>query len=149
MALENKQRHMIVLSSNINGIQAFLPPATAPITSFFKPVSQEPKPNQTEQTAFSNPLRSFLKRHHWPEILFLQEIKMSPADQKTPASMLSTVNTSLGKDDAPSSVRRSLRLTLFPLTVWMFSGRCIGRRGNIRTIHGAERHGARVVIEWI
>lgn len=50
-----------------------------------------------------NPLRAFLKRYGWPEVLFLQEIKISPSDQKTPAALRSTVNTSLGGQDTSNS----------------------------------------------
>lgn len=105
MALKTN-RHIAIFSWNINGIQSFLPPTTAPITSFFKLVGEKQKLDKSKQKSFSNPLRAFLKRHHWPEILFLQEIKISPSDKKTPAALSSTVNTSLGKHDILSNQKR-------------------------------------------
>lgn len=114
MGLKTK-RHISVFSWNINGIQPFLPPAIAPITSYFKPAesqkrkadaSEHQHQQQQQQGGFSNPLRAFLKRHHWPEVLFLQEVKISPSDKTMPASLLSTVNTSLDKADVLRSQTR-------------------------------------------
>lgn len=108
-----------LFSWNINGIQPFLPPPNASITSFFRPVDRK-EPKRTDQapvqqgtdsrpTYVGNPLREFLQRHRWPEILFLQEIKISPSDKKTPNTLLNFVNTSLGKDDI---LRPDTRYTL-------------------------------------
>lgn len=90
-----------LFSWNINGIQPFLPASDASITSFFKPVNQiKPKGSFEAKSTYSgNPLREFLQRHSWPEILFLQEIKISPSDKKTPSTLLNFVNTSLDKED--------------------------------------------------
>lgn len=104
-----------ILSWNINGIQSFLPPSTAPITSFFKPIAQQRKrdrdgrpvgdisPSQalplSSSTTSSSSLRAFLARHQWPEVLFLQELKINSSDEKTPAALLSSINTSSGTDD--------------------------------------------------
>lgn len=108
-----------LFSWNINGIQPFLPAPNASITSFFKPVKHSdptgaggaPAPTVTEaKSAYAgNPLREFLQRHRWPEILFLQEIKISPLDKKTPSALLNFVNTPLGKDD---TVKPDTRYTL-------------------------------------
>lgn len=104
--LANK-RHLAVFSWNINGIQPFLPPTTAPTTSFFQPAGQtQQHGDRRKQGVFENPLRVFLQRHNWPEIVFLQEIRVSPSDRKTPATLLATVNTSLGAHDTPSSPNR-------------------------------------------
>lgn len=105
MALNTNKRHLAVFSWNVNGIQSFLPPTTAPITTFFKPLAHQSlqTAGRTEHVPFTNPLRAFLKRHGWPEVLFLQEVKISPSDQKTPAALRSTVNTSLGGQDTPNS----------------------------------------------
>lgn len=105
MALKNNKRHSVVFSWNVNGIKSFLPPTTAPITTFFKPVAHQSlqTAGRTEHVPFTNPLRTFLRRHDWPEVLFLQEVKISPSGQKTPAILRSTVNTSLGGQDTPNS----------------------------------------------
>lgn len=112
-------RCLRLFSWNINGIQPFLPASNASITSFFKPVDRKESKSigreagqqatKSRPTYSGNPLREFLERHRWPEILFLQEIKISPADKKTPYTLLNFVNTSLGKDDIP---RPSTRYTL-------------------------------------
>lgn len=103
-----------IFSWNINGVQPFLPPSTKPITSFFKPVAHQKKraredkqaedgashpPSQHPGNPFCSPLRAFLARHQWPEVLFLQELKINPTDEKTPTALLSTINTSSGDGD--------------------------------------------------
>ncbi|KAK4550464.1 hypothetical protein LTR36_000043 [Oleoguttula mirabilis] len=62
-------------SWNVNGIQPFLQRS---ITSFFG--AQEP--DIQSDTAEAS-LRGFLRRHGWPTILFLQEVKVSPEDAAT------------------------------------------------------------------
>lgn len=101
---------------NINGIQPFLPSSDSSITSFFKPVSPKKRSERIEQGTEDaeighsrlswNPLRAFLQRHGWPEVVFLQELKINPFDQKTPNSLLRTMNTPLGKEDAPTAASR-------------------------------------------
>lgn len=98
-----------VFAWNINGIQPFLPSpeSTVPITSFFKPVegrSRSPDASVAKSRTLGpisngNPLREFLRRHRWPEVLFLQELKISPTDKKSPKALLATINTSLDQED--------------------------------------------------
>lgn len=103
-------RYIRICSWNINGVQSFLPSSTAPITSFFKPVPTQLKrtidgeaPNKASEPRkpplVGSPLRAFLLRHDWPEVLFLQELKISQRDQKTPTALLSALNTPLGSND--------------------------------------------------
>lgn len=40
-------------------------------------------------------LRGFLKRHHWPSILFLQEVKIAAKDTKTQDAVKSAINSRL------------------------------------------------------
>ncbi|ROV88894.1 hypothetical protein VSDG_08929 [Cytospora chrysosperma] len=104
-----------IFSWNINGVQSFLPPRTAPITSFFKPIAQQKKrdrggrpvgdilapqtlPRSSSTSGYSS-LRVFLARHQWPEVLFLQELKINSSDEKSPAALLSSINTSSGTED--------------------------------------------------
>ncbi|GAB7353995.1 hypothetical protein MBLNU459_g4588t1 [Dothideomycetes sp. NU459] len=79
--LENQ---ISVYSWNINGIQPFI---QKPITSFFKP-EQIPASAPSTPTAC---LRSFLRRHNWPTILFLQEVKINPNDSATQAAVQRSV----------------------------------------------------------
>lgn len=75
-----------IYSWNINGIQPFI---QRPITSFFEsssaknhsPMTTKAPQKGTPSTASS--LRDFLRRHNWPTMLFLQEVKISPSDTAT------------------------------------------------------------------
>lgn len=123
-ALQAGMRSIRIFSWNINGVQSFLPSSTTPITSFFKPVSSHlkrpvdgrPSSHRSPETTRppfpvpgASPLREFLARHEWPEVLFLQELKINRQDQRTPAALLSALNTPLSSDD---SVTASSRYTL-------------------------------------
>lgn len=103
-------RSIRIFSWNINGVQSFLPSSNTPITSFFKPVSNQLKrnfdgeplnkpPEPRKPPSVGSPLRAFLSRHNWPEVLFLQELKINRQDQKTPTALLSALNTPLGSND--------------------------------------------------
>lgn len=113
-------RYIRIFSWNINGVHSFLPSSTTPITSFFKPVPRHLKraadgeqPNEASEPrkdpSVGSPLRAFLSRHDWPEVLFLQELKINRRDQKTPTALLSALNTPLGSNDP---VTASSRYTL-------------------------------------
>ncbi|KAM7191090.1 DNase I-like protein [Rhypophila sp. PSN 637] len=96
------KRTIRLFSWNINGINPFLPSSSKKITSFFKPSqpsgdSRNDDPLNPETQGPS--LRTFLRRHNWPEILFLQEIKIKRGDDKTEASLLSSLNTPLDSSD--------------------------------------------------
>lgn len=59
-----------LFSWNINGISPFI---QKPITSFFAP-------NKAIQTRPQATLRELLQRHGFPDVLFLQEVKINPSD---------------------------------------------------------------------
>jgi exonuclease III len=87
-----------IFSWNINGLQPFIPASAAPITSYFKPLRQDGAAALDHGAA--NLLRAFLARHDWPEVLLLQELKISPTSESRLASALvSTLNTSMGPKD--------------------------------------------------
>ncbi|KAG6367619.1 hypothetical protein INS49_001812 [Diaporthe citri] len=103
-------RYIRIFTWNVNGVHSFLPSSTTPITSFFKPVPRQLKratdgepPDKTsgprKAPLVGSPLRAFLSRHDWPEVLFLQELKINRQDQKTPTALLSALNTPLGSND--------------------------------------------------
>jgi len=88
-----------IYSWNINGINPFLQKS---ITSFFP---SKPKPPHNSQSGSeSNPdashhpqgpsLREFLRRHRWPHILCLQEVKIAFTDTSTQAAVKRAVNDS-------------------------------------------------------
>jgi len=73
-----------IYSWNINGIKPFL---QNQITSYFTPRSPKEDIAQTS-------LRDFLRRHNWPQMLCLQEIKLAPGDEKTQKAVKAAVNNS-------------------------------------------------------
>lgn len=66
-----------IYSWNVNGIAPFVQPT---ITSFFQSgaVATEQSSKATKAS-----LRDFLRRHKWPTLLFLQEVKINPDDATT------------------------------------------------------------------
>ncbi|GAB7333099.1 hypothetical protein MBLNU13_g04771t1 [Cladosporium sp. NU13] len=73
--LEETEREQSVsslrlFSWNINGISPFI---QKPITSFFTPDKGTQPPPEAS-------LRDFLQRHSFPDVLFLQEVKINPSD---------------------------------------------------------------------
>lgn len=67
---EQSDPSLRLFSWNINGISPFI---QKPITSFFASDKSTQSPSQAS-------LRDFLQRHDFPEILFLQEVKINPSD---------------------------------------------------------------------
>ncbi|KAK5128959.1 hypothetical protein LTR85_000292 [Meristemomyces frigidus] len=67
---------LTVYSWNVNGIQPFLQRS---ITSFF----DANRESDSQPDAAKASLRDFLRRHDWPTVLFLQEVKVSPEDAAT------------------------------------------------------------------
>ncbi|KAK3110201.1 hypothetical protein LTR53_015757, partial [Teratosphaeriaceae sp. CCFEE 6253] len=62
-----------IFSHNVNGLTPYLQP---PITTFFKPSEGTPGPGVVPKAS----LRDFLRRHDFPTMLLLQEIKIGPDD---------------------------------------------------------------------
>ncbi|KAL1850710.1 hypothetical protein VTK73DRAFT_9606 [Phialemonium thermophilum] len=91
---------MRLFSWNVNGISTLVPPPLASpagrITNFFKTSSNgaAPRSRVRREMGAANPLRAFLARHDWPEVLFLQELKISPGvrAKATVASLLACLN---------------------------------------------------------
>nr|POF24008.1 hypothetical protein CFP56_54944 [Quercus suber] len=63
---------LVIYSWNINGITPFL---QKPITSFFA--------RQADSVGTHACLRDVLRRHSWPSLFFLQEVKIAPGDTAT------------------------------------------------------------------
>ena len=88
-------RDLKVMSWNINGISPFLQPSVA---SYFKPTSQQISEASTAKAS----LRDFLRRHSWPTLLFLQEVKINPDDTATIRAVEKAVRRSASEpEDAP------------------------------------------------
>lgn len=85
-----------IYSWNINGIQPFIQPS---IGAFIKPARPSaPRPDAPITTS----LRNFLRRHHWPQVLHLQEVKINPSDEATQRAVQSAVNLCRsGADEGP------------------------------------------------
>ena len=90
-----------IYSWNINGIQPFVQPS---IGAFIKPARPSaPRPDAPITTS----LRNFLKRHQWPQLLHLQEVKINPSDESTKRSVENAVNRCRsGPDNGPHYVVR-------------------------------------------
>lgn len=83
------QNRFEILSWNVNGVGPFLIPSVPKITSFFKQTSPQ-TPSQREKETYS--LRNFLKRHNFPQILCLQEVKINPKDETTKRALERSAN---------------------------------------------------------
>jgi exonuclease III len=78
-----------VYSWNVNGIQPFIQKS---ITSYFQSKKPSSKPSETNITATAS-LRDFLRRHGWPTILCLQEVKINPSDEATKSAVQQAVKS--------------------------------------------------------
>lgn len=83
-----------IYSWNVNGIQPFI---QKPITSFFQPKKSSPKQAKAETKATAS-LRDFLRRHKWPTILCLQEVKISPDDEATKLAVQKAVKSAKAEE---------------------------------------------------
>lgn len=92
-----EQEAVRIFAWNVNGIRPFL---QQPITSFFKKPARSDADNGP---AAPTSLRGFLKRHGWPHLLNLQEVKISPDDAATQRSVEQAVNRDPSTpEDGPS-----------------------------------------------
>lgn len=69
-----------IMSWNVNGVKPFLQ-QNSKITSFFSHSSPTKKQEASLEEGYS--LRGVLRRHKWPAMLCLQEVKISPKDSAT------------------------------------------------------------------
>ncbi|KAI9791364.1 MAG: hypothetical protein M1835_000381 [Candelina submexicana] len=85
--------HLRIFSWNINGINPLLQP---PLPTFFNPTSPATSTttSNTPPAAPKSPLRAFLARHAYPQILCLQEVKISRKDTTTQHSVERAANPS-------------------------------------------------------
>ncbi|KAI9845900.1 MAG: hypothetical protein M1837_004436 [Sclerophora amabilis] len=74
-----------IFSWNVNGIGPLI---QRPITSFFG-----------TQSGAAPPIRAFLRRHGWPQIVCLQEVKINSTDHATQRALKSAVNPPVAGDD--------------------------------------------------
>ncbi|EMC92239.1 hypothetical protein BAUCODRAFT_38263 [Baudoinia panamericana UAMH 10762] len=86
-----------IYSHNVNGIQPYLQRS---ITSFFQYSAHNPEPRAHAHAS----LRDFLRRHHWPELLFLQEVKINPDDIATIRAFERSVRPNIDDAGAPDYV---------------------------------------------
>ena len=91
---DTSSQHTII-SWNINGISPFLQPS---VESYFGPRDGPRSDTGNAKTS----LREFLRRHNWPTLLFLQEVKINPDDSGTKRAVEKAVRRQLSEpDDAP------------------------------------------------
>lgn len=87
-----------VMSWNVNGISHLLPNTQKSIQAFFSrhsPQGEGYSDNESCPTTGS-PLRQFLKRHNWPQVLCLQEVKIAPTDSTAKTAVEKAANGSEG-----------------------------------------------------
>lgn len=89
-----------IYSWNVNGIQPFLPSTTPPITNFLT-TSSKARPPSTQPS-----LRASFRRWQWPHVVFLQEVKIAPNDNKTPRLLRRVINTPECGEDPPTPMTR-------------------------------------------
>ncbi|KAL6718237.1 Actin-like protein arp9 [Lecanora helva] len=92
-----KRSSLRIFSWNINGIHPFLPSTTPQITKFF------PSTSKTKASVNQPSLRVNLRRWQWPNIVFLQEVKIARSDTKTPSLLRQIVNKTLDIETNPLS----------------------------------------------
>lgn len=78
-----------IFSWNVNGIQPFIQKS---ITQYFQSKKPSSKQSETLATATAS-LRDFLRRHGWPTILCLQEVKINPNDDATKSAVRQAVRS--------------------------------------------------------
>jgi exonuclease III len=92
-----QHRKLTVYSWNVNGISPFISSFVQPsVAEYF----QQPE-GSSSQLQFSGPkasLRDFLRRHRWPEVLLLQEVKINPDD----VSSIRAVERAVRRQEAES-----------------------------------------------
>jgi len=95
-----------IISWNVNGISHLLPRSQKSIKAFFSSSSSRQNTerdtddeDQVSDPANSlSPLRKFLKRHHFPQIICLQEVKISAKDEKTRKAVERAANEGEGPE---------------------------------------------------
>ncbi|KAI9753437.1 MAG: hypothetical protein M4579_005157 [Chaenotheca gracillima] len=91
-ARDSGRMSLRIFSWNVNGVGPLI---QRNITSFFGPAS-----------AKTAPIRDFLSRHGWPQLVCLQEVKIKASDEVSQRALEVAVNLGGGSDDAPTYVVR-------------------------------------------
>ncbi|KAL2146964.1 hypothetical protein VTI28DRAFT_1691 [Corynascus sepedonium] len=139
-----------IFSWNINGIAPYLPPQSTKIASFFKP----PDPNRSSNAQFhprADGLRAFLARHAWPEVLFLQELKIQRGNTKALAALLASLNTPLNQADTLSESRTYTLDAVLPRDKYNargFQGKLYGVGTILRTDFARRQVACIREVEW-
>lgn len=92
----NNNNTMRIFSWNVNGITPFL---QASLKSFFpSPAKRKSSPSSEVPAS----LRDFLRRHYWPQVLCLQEIKIGRDDTQTLKALNQAVNAGNKANNEPA-----------------------------------------------
>lgn len=116
-----------VFSWNINGITPFLQNQKS-ITTYFQATKSSERERQGEGRTTQASLRDFLRRHHWPAILFLQEVKISDTDEKTQDAVRRAVNA---RDPAEKGAKGPYYNVHFTLPTDKHNARGLGGKGKL------------------
>lgn len=97
--------HLRIFSWNVNGIDPFIQPSIGAYLqkkSTNQAISKSKHNGHEPQPPITTSLRNFLRRHHWPQVLHLQEVKINPSDVSTQRAIETAVNRCRsGSDDGP------------------------------------------------
>lgn len=127
-----------IFSWNINGILPFL---QKPITSFFEPTKAIGTTDGSPRHALlPASLRAFLQRHQWPSILFLQEVKIASADERTQNFVRAALKSYLPTELAYADERGPLYDAYFMLPTDRFNARGPKGNGKIYGVCSIVRH---------
>lgn len=123
-----------IYSWNINGIQPFLQNS---ITRYLQPRSNSSSPSLARETDGENQksasLRAFLRRHNWPEVLCLQEVKIRSDDIQTQNQIRVAVNQRQSSQSNEPQYKVFLTLPRDKFNVKAFNGKLYGVCSIIRS----------------
>jgi exonuclease III len=123
LASENTIR---IYSWNINGIAPFLQKR---ITSYFSTKLSHSGSAEVDHVSAS--LRTFLHRHAWPEVLFLQEVKIGNRDKKKKDAVRVAVNSRIPAESGSSAEKGPKYDVHFVLPTDRHNARGLGGSGKV------------------
>lgn len=129
-----------LFSWNVNGINPFLQSQTQKtLTSYFETSQARNSEGASRSSDPPASLRHVLRRHHWPSILFLQEVKIAPEDAKTQDAVRRAVNRRLPSEDTRNETKGPLYDVYFKLPTDRINARGLGVTGKVYGIASIVR----------
>lgn len=138
---EKNSRLVRVFSWNVNGVKPFLQRS---ISLYF--TRDGASDASSSRSAAS--LRAFLQRHGWPQLLFLQEVKIATKDTATQNAVRAAVNAKEGKHDDGPSYNVHFTLPRDPHNARGFGGKVYGVASIVREDFEREHVTAVREVDW-